>query len=60
MYLAASDETPTVVLIQETSKWQFLVYYVSKAMHSSKLNYKKIKKLTYALLMASRKLRQYF
>ena len=36
------------------------MYYVSKALYSSKLNYKKIEKLAYALLMASRKLRQYF
>ena len=60
LYLIASDETLSVVLIQETLKGQFLVYYVSKALHSIKLSYKKIEKLAYTFLMASRKLRQYF
>ena len=36
------------------------MYYVSKALHLSELNYSKIEKLAYTLIMASRKLRQYF
>ena len=60
LYLAASEETLTVVLIKETSKGQLLIYYVNKAFHDSKLNYSKIEKLAYSFLMASRKLRQYF
>ena len=59
-YLAASEETLAAVLIKETAKGQLPVYYVSKALLDSELNYSKIEKLAYSLLMASRKLRQYF
>ena len=60
MYLAASDETLAAVLIKKVSRKQLSVYYVSKALHLSKLNYSKIEKLAYTLIMASRKLGQYF
>ena len=60
MYLATSDETLATVLIRETSSGQLLVYYVSKALHTSEFNYSRIEKLAYSLLMASQKLRQYF
>ena len=60
MYLASSKETLVVILLKETSKGQLLVYYVSKALHDSELNYSQIEKLAYSLLMASRKVRQYF
>ena len=60
LYLAASDETLTAVLIKEISRKQLPMYYVSKALHLSELNYSKIEKLAYTLIMASRKLRQYF
>ena len=60
LYLAASEETLAAVLIKKTLKEQLPVYYVSKALHDSEFNYNKIEKLTYSLLMASRKLRQYF
>ena len=59
-YLAASEETLATVLIKETPKGQLPIYYVNKALHDSELNYAKIEKLAYSLLMASRKLRQYF
>ena len=60
LYLAASEETLTAVLIKEISKDQLPIYYVNKSFHDSELNYSKIEKLAYSLLMASRKLRQYF
>ena len=60
LYLAASEETLAAVLIKETPKGQLPVYYVSKALHDFELNYSKIEKLAYSLLIASRKLRQYF
>ena len=53
LYLAASKETMAVILIRKTPKRQFSMYYVSKTLHSSKLNYKKIEKLMCVLLMAS-------
>ena len=60
LYLAASEETLAAVLIKETPKGQLPIYYISKTLHDSELNYSKIEKFTYSLLMASRKLRQYF
>ena len=60
LYLTASEETLAAVLIKEIPKGQFPIYYVSKTLHHSKLNYSRIEKLAYSLLMASKKLRQYF
>ena len=60
LYLATSEETLAAVLIKETLKGQLPIYYVSKALHDSELNYSRIEKLAYSLLMASQKLRQYF
>ena len=56
-YLAASEETLAIMLIKETSKDQLSIYYVSKILHDSELNYNRIEKLVYSLLMAFRKLR---
>ena len=53
LYLAAFEETLTAVLIKETSKGQLPIYYVSKALHDFELNYSRIEKLAYSLLMAS-------
>ena len=60
MYMATSEKILAAVLVKETSKGQLHVYYVNKALHDSKFNYNQIKKLAYSLLMASRKVRQYF
>ena len=60
LYLVTFEETLATVLIKETSKDQSPIYYVSKALYDFELNYNKIEKLAYSLLMASRKLRQYF
>ena len=57
LYLAASEETLVAVLIKETPKGQFLIYYVSKTLHDFEFNYSKIKKLAYSLITASKKLR---
>ena len=59
-YLAASEETLADVLIKKTSKGQLPIYYISKSLHDSELNYSRIEKLAYSLLMASQKLKQYF
>ena len=53
LYLAASEETLAIVLVKETLKGQFSIYYVSKAFHNSELNYSRIEKLAYFLLMIS-------
>ena len=60
LYLVAFEETLITVLTKKTLNGQFLVYYVNKELHNLEFNYSRIEKLTYILLMASCKLRQYF
>jgi len=47
-------------LIREEGKKQLLVYYVSQAFQGAESRYPQIEKIAFALLVASRKLRQYF
>ena len=49
LYLAASKDTLTAILVKETPKGQLPLYYVSKALHDSKFNYIRIEKLAYSL-----------
>jgi hypothetical protein len=44
----------------KTTKQQFLVYFTSKVLTGSKKFYSKMGKICYAVIMSSRKLRQYF
>ena len=60
LYLAVSTTTVSAALIREEAKKQLLVYYVSQAFQGAKSKYPKIEKITFALIVASRKLRQYF
>ena len=39
---------------------QFPVYFVSEALLGAKLNYSKLEKIAYTVVMASRKLKHYF
>jgi hypothetical protein len=64
LYIAASPSTVSVALVQEKAKdgkaHQCLVYFVSEVLTSSKCNMTELEKIAYAVIMASRKLRQYF
>ena len=60
LYLAVADEAVGGVLIREEGKDQFPIYFVSKVLQGAELNYQRLKKVAFALLMASRKLRPYF
>ena len=60
LYLAMSATAVSVALIREEDKKQLLVYYVSQAFQGVEFGYLKIKKIAFALIMASCKLRQYF
>ena len=57
LYLATSKETLVAILVKETLKGKFLMYYVSQALNDLEFNYSRIEKLAYFLLMASHKLR---
>lgn len=60
IYAVATPQKVSGVLVVERDNIQRLVYYVSKVLHGPKERYPQVQKLLYGLLMASRKLRQYF
>ena len=60
MYLAVSETSVSAALIREEDRKQLPVYYVSQAFQGAKFRYPKIEKIAFALIVASRKLRQYF
>ena len=64
LYLAASPTTVIMVLVKEkeheNKMKQFPVYFVSEALSGAKLNYSKLEKIAYIVVMALRKLKQYF
>ncbi|XP_057733107.1 uncharacterized protein LOC130948405 [Arachis stenosperma] len=48
------------VLVREEDKTQRPVYFISKTLQGAKTRYTKLEKLAYALLISSRRLKQYF
>ena len=48
------------VLVKEEAKVQRPIYYVSRALRDAEIRYTKLEKLTYALLIAARRLQPYF
>ena len=50
----------SATLIREEAKKQLPVYYVSQAFQGAESNYPRIEKISFALIVASCKLRQYF
>ena len=60
MYLAVSPTALAAVLVKEEMKVQRPVYYISRVLRDAETRYTKLEKLTYALLIAARRLRPYF
>lgn len=60
LYLAVSATAVSAALIREENKIQLPVYYVSQAFQGAEARYPRIEKITFALIVASRKLRPYF
>jgi hypothetical protein len=64
LYIAASPCAVSAALVQEQDREgttrKCPVYYVSKVLTTSKCNMTELEKISYALVMASRKLRHYF
>jgi hypothetical protein len=64
LYLSASNSVVSAVLVQEKEEEgkfkQIPVYFASEALSGSKLLYSELEKITYAVVMAARKLRHYF
>ena len=60
LYLAISATVVSAALIQEEDKKQLPVYYVSQTFQGAEAKYPRIEKISFALIVASRKLRPYF
>ena len=60
LYLAISETAVSAALIREEGRKQLPVYYVSQAFQRAEFRYPRIEKIMFALIVASRKLRQYF
>ena len=60
LYLAISVTAVSATLIREENRVQLPVYYVSQAFQGAEARYPPIEKITFALIVASRKFRPYF
>ena len=60
LYLAISVTAVSAALIREENRVQLPVYYVNQAFQGVEARYPPIEKITFALIVASRKLRPYF
>ena len=60
LYLAVSVTAVSAALIREENRVQLPVYYVSQAFQGAEARYPPIEKITFALIVASRKLCPYF
>ena len=60
LYMIVSATVVGVALVWEEDKKQLPVYYVSQAFRGAKAKYPMIKKIAFALIVASCKLRPYF
>ena len=58
--MAISNTTVTLALIREEEEVQRPVYYTSQAFQGVEVNYPRLEKITFVLVVASRKLRHYF
>ena len=60
LYLVVSTTAVSATLIREENKIQRLVYYISQAIQGAEARYSWIEKITFALIVALRKLPPYF
>ncbi|GJU52633.1 reverse transcriptase domain-containing protein [Tanacetum coccineum] len=60
VYLAASKEAVSVVLMTEREARQMPIYFVSRALRGPEVNYTAMEKLVLALVHAGKRLRRYF
>ncbi|XP_015945018.1 uncharacterized protein LOC107470143 [Arachis duranensis] len=60
LYLAVGSQAIVSALVREDESGQQPIYFISKALQGAELNYQKIEKFAYALILTSRRLRPYF
>ena len=59
LYITTSEEAVGTILIVERNNGQKSVYYTSKVLHGAEERYQRIKKLAYAVVLASKRLNHY-
>ncbi|GJV67139.1 reverse transcriptase domain-containing protein [Tanacetum coccineum] len=60
IYLAATKEATSAVLMMKRDGKQIPIYFVSRALRGSEINYTPMEKLVLALVSASKRLKRYF
>ena len=60
LYLVVSNTAVSSTLIKEEEGVQRPMYYTSQAFQGAKVNYLRLEKIAFALVVASRKLHHYF
>ncbi|GJZ09335.1 reverse transcriptase domain-containing protein [Tanacetum coccineum] len=60
IYMSASYEAVSVVLMTERGTVQTSVYFISRALQGPELNYTPMEKLVLSLVFAAKRLRRYF
>ncbi|GJY92128.1 reverse transcriptase domain-containing protein [Tanacetum coccineum] len=60
VYLAAAKEAVSAVLVTEREAKQMPIYFVSRALRGTEVNYTSMEKLVLALVHASKRLKRYF
>ena len=60
LYLVVSQTTVSLALIKEENRVQKPVYYTRLAFQDAEAKYPRLEKVSFALIVASRKLRPYF
>nr|GEV02833.1 adenylate kinase 5, chloroplastic [Tanacetum cinerariifolium] len=60
VYLAATREAVSAVLMTEREAKQIAIYFVSRALQGPEINYTPLEKLVLALVHASKRLKRYF
>ncbi|GKB87138.1 reverse transcriptase domain-containing protein [Tanacetum coccineum] len=60
VYLAATKETVSAILMTKREAKQMHIYFVSRALRGPELNYTPMEKLVLALVHASKRLKRYF
>jgi hypothetical protein len=60
LYLAVSDNALSSALVQEVGGEERPIYFVSRTLRGAELRYQKLEKLSLAVIVTARRLRQYF
>jgi RNase H-like domain found in reverse transcriptase len=60
LYVASEDQAVIAALVREEGREQRPIYFVSHVLRDAETRYPPLKNMTFALIIATRKLRPYF